>query len=105
MGTEEVVGGTVLDRERNDEEVHLCLSGSSRSVNIFYAFRDHRIHSDNGDKTERNFLQLARLDGWLATVLTYLEGKKRRFGNKQKVYANTFTSLVGEAVNPLIGQS
>lgn len=71
-----VFGRTVLNSEDQDEKDGVCLFGNSTSVAICYTFLDIILHSCYHDILVGNIMQFARIDAWVATVLTSLEHKK-----------------------------
>lgn len=105
MSTETVEDGTAVHVKENDEEKRLYLFGDGLSHNIFYAFQDYRPLSGSYGIVEGSIMQAARSDVWIATMLTGLEQSKNRSGHIWKVYADTWTSHVIEAVSQLIGQA
>lgn len=50
-------------------------------------------------------MQLARLDYWVATVVTYLDQRKTRAGQRPEMYTETFRKGMSEVANQLIGQA
>lgn len=60
---------------------------------------DYELLSRINDIVEESFMQLRRVDGCLATLLTYLEPIERHSGCRLNVYKDTFRSHAREGVN------
>lgn len=77
------------DECEDEEEVPLCLFGRNINVDIYYACQDCRLLSGKDYIVKGNIIQLARVDIWMVTVVTYL------VRIDQNVYLDTFSSHVG----------
>lgn len=99
MSTKAVVDRTVADRDEDDKDEHLCLFENSISVDIFYTFLDYGLLNGNDDTMAGSIILLARLEAWVATVQACLEQSKTFDEHRQKLYGDTFTSPVIEAID------
>lgn len=84
MSAETVAGGTVVDREEDEERCCLSLFENIISVDICFPFLDYRPLIGNDNIEEMGVMQHAGLDAWVVTVLTFLEQRKRMAGTNRK---------------------
>lgn len=90
------------DAGEDKEEESLCSFGYHISVHIHYTFSDYILINGNEYVVERTMIWLVHRDSLVATVLTCLEHPEKQGELRKKVYTNTFTSHVSDAVRKLI---
>lgn len=75
-------------------EKRLLLFGHDAALDICYKFLDYTLCGNDGTTVESNIALAARPEAWVATLVTFLVVWKRRGGQQQKLYADTYATYV-----------
>lgn len=70
--------GTLFSKIVFTEEERLRLLKRDVALDVYYEFIDFTPCSDDGDGVDGSIAQLACLDAWMETVVTYLPERERQ---------------------------
>lgn len=100
------LSGTCAEATGNDSaelpDECLQLFGHGVALDIYYTFLDYTSCGNESDRVESSTAQLAHLDAFIATVMTFLTKPEKRGGSRQKIYADTYSSYVNTAIKQLV---
>lgn len=93
--------------ENNSAEIlveHLRLFENFVTINIFHTCFKKALCRNEGNEAKGSIARLARLDAWIATVVTYPTERKTHGDKGQTMYSIKYAFYVTAAIRQIVGR-